>query len=126
MQRLEKLFAQVRKTNSIVKSYPTLSRYLCSEKSKDGEAKDIPGKSEEKSVPVENIDNLLKNVGQEAEQSKEETIKLSGFAKAYEKYTAPKEKKVEEPKTFANLLRNSKLIDVRQSNFIFCLHLLKK
>lgn len=114
MHRLDKLFTQVRKTNSVVKSYPTLSRYLCSEKSKDGGAKDIVEKLEETSVPVEDVGNLLKNLGPETEQSEEEKAKLSGFAKAYERYTAPEEKVVEEPKTFANLLRNSKLVDVRK------------
>ncbi|XP_033220502.1 28S ribosomal protein S28, mitochondrial [Belonocnema kinseyi] len=112
MHRLDKLFTQVRKTNSVVKSYPTLSRYLSSEKSKDGGVEDIAKKSEETSVPVENVDNILTNLGLETVQSEEEKVKLSGFAKAYERYTAPEEKEVEEPKTFANLLRNSKLIDL--------------
>lgn len=39
--------------------------------------------------------------------------KLGGFAKAFEKYTAPPVEPVaEKPQTFASLLRNSKFIDV--------------
>lgn len=41
--------------------------------------------------------------------------KLGGFAKAFEKHSAPQTDTgvVEPPKTFASLLRNSKFMDVR-------------
>lgn len=49
------------------------------------------------------------------DKSEEEAIKLSGFAKAFEKHSMPQEVKQEEELPdlpFATLLKNSKLIDV--------------
>lgn len=41
-----------------------------------------------------------------------ESSKLGGFAKAFERHSAPEEVTVEQPKSFAALLRNSKFVDV--------------
>ncbi|XP_046737266.1 28S ribosomal protein S28, mitochondrial [Diprion similis] len=48
----------------------------------------------------------------EATDSDGEKPKLSGFAHAFEKYTAPEPEVVATPKSFATLLRHSKLIDL--------------
>ena len=49
----------------------------------------------------------------ESGSEKAENEKLGGFAKAFEKYTAPQvEPVVEDRQTFASLLRESKFIDV--------------
>lgn len=43
---------------------------------------------------------------------KDEATPKGGFAKAFEKYTAPEVPEPKEEQTFASLLRNSKFIDV--------------
>ncbi|XP_046605442.1 28S ribosomal protein S28, mitochondrial [Neodiprion virginianus] len=48
----------------------------------------------------------------EATDSNVEKPKLSGFAQAFEKYTAPAPEVVNAPKSFATLLRHSKFIDL--------------
>lgn len=66
------------------------------------------------------INNLLRQkIGLSALQSQkfsdtvEKNTKLSGFAQAFERHTAPQvETPVEDKATFASLLRNSKFVDV--------------
>lgn len=50
--------------------------------------------------------------GEPAAPTTNDATKLSGFAQAFERHSAPEEVIVEQPKTFASLLRNSKFIDV--------------
>lgn len=103
MHRLEKLCNQIRKTNSVMISYPTLSRRLCTEKSKDQGVNDSLEKSEEQNSYVDVTEEVLGNEN-----------KLGGFAKSVEKYKSLTEEEVVKPQSFVTLLRNSKFIDVRQ------------
>ncbi|XP_063977079.1 small ribosomal subunit protein bS1m [Diachasmimorpha longicaudata] len=68
------------------------------------------------SKPIRWSRNLSIKVVDEGEQEMKSTkpeIKLSGFAKAFEKFTAPEpEKELKHNQSFTSLLRNSKFIDM--------------
>ena len=114
MHRLEKLFTQIRKTNSVVKSYLPVSRYLCSNKSKEEKPTNLLEDKNEKNLQFENINSPIEGSDINEDENKEnKSNNLSGFAKFHEKQSALNEPKSEKPKTFAYLLRHSKLIDVR-------------
>ncbi|XP_051162558.1 28S ribosomal protein S28, mitochondrial [Leptopilina boulardi] len=112
MHRLEKLCNKIRQTNSVVMC-PKLTRYLCTEKLKDQGIKDSLGKSEDNSISSQLTDNLLENSNDNTQQNNNE---LSGFAKSVEKYKSLSDEKVKKGKSFATLLRHSKLIDIGDPN----------
>lgn len=56
---------------------------------------------------INQADETKLNISENNDESK-----LSGFAKAFDKFNQPEPVKVVKEKTFASLIRNSKLIDV--------------
>ncbi|XP_029158876.1 28S ribosomal protein S28, mitochondrial-like isoform X1 [Nylanderia fulva] len=81
------------------------TRCLSAEKNSEGENKESPiSKSGvEKETQVETKENT---------EATDSEAKLSGFAQSYERFSHMNDKVPEKPKTFASLIRNSKLVDL--------------
>lgn len=107
MQRFKSLINPL--YNNIISTNKRLSiRQLCTEIKNSNESKN---KSEPKvkDESVNKLDNNELNI--DTNDSKDDS-KLSGFAKAFDKFNQSEPEKIIEDKTFASLLRNSKFIDV--------------
>ncbi|XP_001601343.1 28S ribosomal protein S28, mitochondrial [Nasonia vitripennis] len=99
MQRFERILSQVYKTNKSFKLSPLTSRCFTTDKP----SADTPNETE-----------VQKHVGIQSNETQvivEESAKTGGFAKSFEKYTAPEPvKDVDKDAPFATLLRHSNLM----------------
>ncbi|XP_012266735.2 28S ribosomal protein S28, mitochondrial [Athalia rosae] len=101
MHRLTKTIHNITSSSSSrvanLEKFRIATLFRCSSSSTDSSSSEIP------------TSNLTT---EECEPSNVQQPKRSGFAKAFEKYTAPIVEAPEVPKTFASLLRHSKFIDL--------------
>lgn len=80
-------------------------------------SKDSEGQSNESHPTVESgtEKDTVTQTKENARETTEPDVKLSGFAQSYEKFSHIDDKKPETPQTFASLIRNSKFVDVNIS-----------
>ncbi|EZA61863.1 28S ribosomal protein S28, mitochondrial [Ooceraea biroi] len=102
IRHLERVFTHLRSLNVLRMNVASAKRFS-TDKNSDGESKGS-STSEFPEVETRNVENTGES---------ESDLKLSGFARSYEKFTHiddPKEP--ERPQTFASLVRNSKFVDL--------------
>ncbi|XP_012274313.1 28S ribosomal protein S28, mitochondrial [Orussus abietinus] len=97
MQRCQRLLFQLRGTYGIGKPRSAFCRFSTTDST------DPPSANETEKLQVEKQSNVSEN---------EEIVKLSGFARAFEKYTKEEEKEPVKEESFASMLRHSTFIDL--------------